>query len=155
MEFLCSGAYCNFGLPRMFGAFSESKSEARCVHSCNRDGLILYRTSIAASELNGTAVLFVGSKVRDSAVVRCCSLLRFPGIELPYRVNSARMATAFAATSSMPARQNRIGIRPRGCQVETFNLAATAVSDSEVPCAGLFDCRLLVCSLHVMTSSNC
>ncbi len=132
-----------------------SKSEATCVHFCNRDGLILYRTSVAASELNGTSVLFVGSKVRDSAVVRCCSILRLPGVELLYRVNSARMATASAANSSMPAIQNRIGFRPRGCQPGTFNQAATAVSDSQVPCAGLLVCRLLVCSLHVLTSSNC
>lgn len=42
-----------------------------CLHG--RNGLILYRTSVDAVELRTGATLFVGSKVRDSAVVRSCT----------------------------------------------------------------------------------
>lgn len=37
---------------------------------CDRNGLILYRTKVSAIELRSGATLYVGSKVRDSAVVR-------------------------------------------------------------------------------------
>ncbi len=36
----------------------------------NRNGMILYRTNVSASDLRAGAKLYVGSRVRDSAVVR-------------------------------------------------------------------------------------